>query len=130
NARAAMDIDTVVADLATRSERPFGTGAAWNVAGRWSPNGAQLLVMRVLDNTNQELLIVDPRTGEARDITRHEDDVQHIPAGWLGDGRVLEITDQGSEHLWLAALDPKDGRREAVDHPNWDVELAVSSADG
>src|SRR5437867_3157548 len=44
--------------------------------------------------------------------------------------RVLEITDQGSEHLWLAALDPEDGRREAVDHPNWDVELAVSSADG
>ena len=130
NARAATDMDIVVADLDTGSERQLVTGAAWHVAGGWSPNGAQLLVMRVLDNTNQELLIVDPRTGEARDITRHEDDVQHIPAGWLDDGRVLEITDQGSEHLWLAALDPEDGRREAVDHPNWDVELAVSSADG
>ena len=130
NARAATDMDIVVADLDTGSERQLVTGAAWHVAGGWSPNGAQLLVMRVLDNTNQELLIVDPRTGEARDITRHEDDVQHIPAGWLDDGRVLEITDQGSEHLWLAALDPEHGRREAVDHPNWDVELAVSSADG
>jgi len=130
NARASTDMDIVVADLDTGSERQLVTGAAWHVAGGWSPNGAQLLVMRVLDNTNQELLIVDPRTGEARDITRHEDDVQHIPAGWLDDGRVLEITDQGSEHLWLAALDPEDGRREAVDHPNWDVELAVSSADG
>ncbi|TMF56315.1 MAG: S9 family peptidase [Chloroflexi bacterium] len=130
NARASTDMDIVVADLDTGSERQLVTGAAWHVAGGWSPNGAQLLVMRVLDNTNQELLIVDPRTGEARDITQHEDDVQHIPAGWLDDGRVLEITDQGSEHLWLAALDPEDGRREAVDHPNWDVELAVSSADG
>ena len=130
NARAATDMDIVVADLDTGSERQLVIGAAWHVAGGWSPNGAQLLVMRVLDNTNQELLIVDPRAGEARDITRHEDDVQHIPAGWLDDGRVLEITDQGSEHLWLAALDPEDGRREAVDHPNWDVELAVSSADG
>ena len=130
NARASTDMDIVVADLDTGAERQLVTGAAWHVAGGWSPNGAQLLVMRVLDNTNQELLIVDPRTGEARDITRHEDDVQHIPAGWLDDGRVLEITDQGSEHLWLAALDPEDGRREAVDHPNWDVELAVSSADG
>src|SRR3989475_7065903 len=128
NARAATDMDIVVADLDTGSERQLVTGAAWHVAGGWSPNGAQLLVMRVLDNTNQELLIVDPRTGEARDITRHEDDVQHIPAGWLGDGRVLEITDQGSEHLWLAGLDPEGGRREAGDHPNRGVELAVSSA--
>ena len=130
NARAATDMDIVVADLDTGSERQLVTGAAWHVVGGWSPSGAHLLVMRVLDNTNQDLLVVDPRTGEARGITRHEDDVQHIPAGWLGDGRVLEITDQGSEHLWLAALDPEDGRREAVDHPNWDVELAVSSADG
>ena len=86
--------------------------------------------MRVLDNTNQELLIVDPRTGEAREIAPHEENVQHIPAGWLGDGRVLEITDKGSEHLWLAALDPATGRREAVDRPSWDVELAASSVDG
>ena len=130
NARVATDMDIVIADLDTGSERQLVTGAAWHVAGGWSPDGAHLLVMRVLDNTNQDLLIVDPRTGEARDITRQEDNVQHIPAGWLGDGRVLEITDQGSEHLWLAALDPKDGRRDAIDHPHWDVELAVSSADG
>ena len=130
NARTATDMDIVVADLDTGSERQLVTGAAWHVAGGWSPDGARLLVMRVLDNTNQELLMVDSRTGEARDITRHEDDVQHIPAGWLGDGRVLEITDQDSEHLWLAALDPQNGRRDTVDHPKWDVELAVSSADG
>ena len=130
NARTATDMDIVVADLDTGSERQLVTGAAWHVAGGWSPDGAHLLVMRVLDNTNQELLMVDWRTGEARDITRHEDDVQHIPAGWLGDGRVLEITDQDSEHLWLAALDPQNGRRDTVDHPKWDVELAVSSADG
>jgi dipeptidyl aminopeptidase/acylaminoacyl peptidase len=130
NARAATDMDIVVADLDTGAERQLLTGAAWHVAGGWSPDGAQLLAMRVLDNTNQELLSVDTRTGEFREITRHEEDVQHIPAGWLGDGRVLEITDQDSEHLWLAALDPATGRREAVDHPAWDVELAASSADG
>ena len=130
NARAATDMDIVIADLDTGSERQLVTGAAWHVAGGWSPDGAHLLVMRVLDNTNQELLIVDPRTGEARDIARNEENVQHVPAGWLGDGRVLEITDQGSEHLWLAALDPRSGRRDAVDHPKWDVELAASSTAG
>ncbi|MDP9252091.1 MAG: S9 family peptidase, partial [Chloroflexota bacterium] len=130
NARAATDMDIVVADLDTGSERQLITGAAWHVAGGWSPDGASLLVMRVLDNTTQELLVVDPRTGAAREITQHEENVQHIPAGWLGDGRVLEITDAESDHLWLAALDPMTGRRDVVDHPKWDVELAASSADG
>jgi dipeptidyl aminopeptidase/acylaminoacyl peptidase len=130
NARAATDMDIVIADLDTGGELQLLTGAAWHVAGGWSPDGARLLVMRVLDNTNQELLLVDPRTGEAREIAPREENVQHIPAGWLSDGRVLEITDQGSDHLWLATLDPQSGRRDAVDRPNWDVELAASSADG
>jgi dipeptidyl aminopeptidase/acylaminoacyl peptidase len=130
SARTATDMDIVILDLDTGAERELLTGAAWHVAGGWSPDGAQLLVMRVLDNTTQELLIVDPRTREARGITPPEEDVQHVPVGWLDEGRVLEITDQGSEHLWLAALDPSSGRREAVDHPKWDVELAASSVDG
>ena len=130
NARAATDMDIVIADLDTGSERQLITGAAWHVAGGWSPDGARLVVMRVLDNTTQELLAVDPLTAEVREITNREDNVQHIPAGWLSDGRVLEITDQGSDHLWLAALDPASGRRDAIDHPTWDVELAASSIDG
>ena len=130
NARTATDMDIVIADLDTGSERQLITGAAWHVAGGWSPDGSRLLVMRVLDNTTQELLVVDPLTGEAREITAHEENVQHIPAGWLSDGRVLEITDLDSDHLWLAALDPASGRRDVVDQPKWDVELAASSIDG
>lgn len=130
NSRAAMDMDIVIADLDTGSERQLLTGAAWHVAGGWSPDGARLLVMRVLDNTTQELLVVDPLTGDAREITPHDENVQHIPAGWLVDGRVLEITDQDSDHLWLASLDPASGRRDVVDRPKWDVELAASSIDG
>ena len=38
--------------------------------------------------------------------------------------------DIDAEHLWLAALDPKTGSREAIDRPQWDVELAGSSLDG
>ena len=130
NARTATDMDIVIADLDTGSERQLITGAAWHVAGGWSPDGTRLLVMRVLDNTTQELLVVDPHTGDAREITAHEENVQHIPAGWLSDGRVLEITDLDSDHLWLAALDPSSGRRDVVEHPKWDVELAASSIDG
>ncbi len=130
NARASTDMDIVVADLATRGERPLLAAAAWHVVGGWSPDGARLLVMRVHDNTTQDLLVVDAATGVSREITVHAEDVSHVPAGWLADGRVVEITDIDDEHLWLAALDPKTGAREAIDRGGWDVELAASSADG
>jgi dipeptidyl aminopeptidase/acylaminoacyl peptidase len=130
NGRAATDMDVVIADLSARTERPLLTAAAWHVVGGWSPDGARLLVVRVFDNTTQDLLVVDPRGGEAREITRHAEDVSHMPAGWLADGRVLVISDEQSEHLWLGALDPESGRYERIDSPPWDVELAASSANG
>src|SRR5919201_1707183 len=123
-------MDVVIADLRTRIERPLLTAAALHVVGGLSPDGTRLLVMRVHDNTTQDLLVVDPESGDATEITRHSEDVSHVPAGWLGDGRVLEITDIDEEHLWLAALDPTTGARESVDRPGWDIELAASSADG
>jgi dipeptidyl aminopeptidase/acylaminoacyl peptidase len=130
NARASTDMDVVLADLASKTERPLLTGTFWHVVGGWSPDGARLLVMRVLDNTTQDLLVVDPRSGAAREITRHAEDVSHIPAGWLTDKLALVITDEESDHLWLGALDIASGKIEPIDRPDWDVELAASSADG
>jgi len=130
NARASTDMDVVIADLSTRTERPLLTAAAWHVVGGWSPDGSRLLVMRVLDNTTQDLLVVDPRSAAAREITKHAEDVSHVPAGWLADGRALVISDEESEHLWLGALDPESGNYERIDSPRWDVELAASSASG
>ena len=130
NARASTDMDIVLADLATKTERPLLTGAFWHVVGGWSPDGRRLLVMRVFDNTTQDLLVVDPQTGDAREATRHAEDVSHIPAGWLSDGRAIMISDEGSDYLWLGALDVASGKFEPIDRPGWDVELAASSADG
>ncbi len=130
NARAATDMDVVLADLGTGSERVLLAAAAWHVVGGWSPDGSCLLVMRVLDNTTQDLLVVDPESGNAREATKHGEDTSHVPAGWLADGRALVITDERSEHLWLGALDTGTGEIERVDAPDWDVELAASSSDG
>jgi dipeptidyl aminopeptidase/acylaminoacyl peptidase len=130
NARTPTDMDIVVVDTSGAGERTMVAGPAWHVAGGWSPEGGELLVMRVLDNTTQDLLIVDARSGSVREITRHREDVQHVPAGWLADGRVAMITDEGSEHLYLAALHAETGAVERIDAPNWDIELAASSQDG
>jgi dipeptidyl aminopeptidase/acylaminoacyl peptidase len=130
NARTPTDMDIVIVDASGAGERTLVSGPAWHVAGGWSPTGSELLVMRVLDNTTQDLLVVDVGSGSAREITRHREDVQHVPAGWLADGHIAMITDEDSEHLYLADLDIRTGAIERIDAPDWDVELAVSSHDG
>lgn len=134
NARQPTDMDIVVEDVETATERVLVAGPTWYVAGGWSPDGQALLVMRVQANTDQDLFIVDAASGALRHLTTHrpEDgsDVSNVPAGWLADGRPLGMTDAGREHLYLAAYDATTGAREIIDAPEWDVELAASSADG
>jgi dipeptidyl aminopeptidase/acylaminoacyl peptidase len=130
NARQPTDMDIVVEGVETATERILVQGPAWHVAGGWSPDGRSLLVMRVTANTDQDLFILDAASGASRGITPHLGDVSNVPAGWLADGRPLGITDAGREHLYLAAYDPTSGAREIIDAPDWDVELAASSADG
>ncbi|MGH2451225.1 MAG: S9 family peptidase [Candidatus Limnocylindria bacterium] len=130
NAREASDVDIVLVDVAGGAQRPLVTGPSWHVAGGWSPDGRALLVMRVADNTDQTLLAVDVDSGEARELTPHDGEAQNVPAGWLADGRALAMSDGGGEHTALVAVDPRTLAHETIDAPPWDVELAVSSADG
>ena len=130
NAREPADMDIVVQDIRGGDERALVTGAAWHVAGGWSPDGRSLLVMRVQDNTDQDLFCVDVATGERRHLTPHDGTCSNVPVGWRADGRPLGITDADREFLYLAAYDPVSGEREVIDAPDWDVELAASSTDG
>lgn len=131
NAREPEDVDVLVADLVSHEQQTLVSGPAWHVAGYWSPDSHLLQVMRVQQNTDQYLLLVDPDSGKVTEVTPHSGEEQNVPAGWLSDGRPLVITSHGQEHLWLAAIDPATGEREAVDAPtDWGVDLATSSADG
>jgi len=105
------------------------SGEAWHVAGHWSPDGKLLQVMRVEENTDQYVLLVDPRTRSVQELTPHDGEEQNVPVGWMPDGRCLVITNAGREYLWLAAIDPETGEREVVDAPDCDVDLAIAGAD-
>jgi dipeptidyl aminopeptidase/acylaminoacyl peptidase len=130
NARNAEDVDVAIGDLGGGSPRLLVSGRAWHVCGRWSPDGRLLQVMRVEENTDQYVLLVDPSNGAVHEITPHSGEEQNVPAGWLADGRPIVITNRGREHLWLAVVDPDTGMFEAIDAPEWGVDVAASSEDG
>lgn len=131
NGREPSDVDVLIADTDGGTQRRLVSGPAWHRDGGWSPDGRRLLVTRVRDNADQDLLLVDVATGAMHELTPPRDGKeQNVPVGWLADGRALGITDAGSEHLWLAAYDPQTGVRTAIDRPEWDIEVAASTPDG
>jgi dipeptidyl aminopeptidase/acylaminoacyl peptidase len=130
NARQDTDVDVAVVDAHSKEQRLVLASPAWHVAGGWSPDGRWLCAMRVAQNTDQDLFAIEVESGERTELTAHEGEMQNVPAGWLADGRVLAITDHGSEFLHLEAIDVHSGQREMVDNPEWDVELAATSSDG
>ncbi len=130
NARDAEDVDVAIVDAKTGRQRLVAAGPAWHVAGGWSPDGRWLGVMRVEQNTDQDLLAVDADSGEVAELTAHQGEMQNVPAGWLADGRLLAITNRGGEFLHLEAIDVHTGDRELYDQAEWDVELAATSSNG
>ncbi|TMD91186.1 MAG: S9 family peptidase [Chloroflexi bacterium] len=130
NAREPADVDIAIVDARSKAQRLAVSGPAWHVAGSWSPDGRWLAVMRVTQNTDQDLLAVEDESGEVIEVTTHQGEMQNVPAGWLADGRMLAITDHGSEFLHLEALDLHSGSRELFDKPDADVEIAAASSDG
>ena len=130
NAREAGDVDVAIVDARTGKQRLVASGPAWQVAGGWSPDGRWLGVMRVAQNTDQDLVAVDTETDEIAELTAHEGEMQNVPAGWLEDGRLLAITDHDSDFLHLEAIDIHSGEREVYEATEWDVELATTSTNG
>jgi dipeptidyl aminopeptidase/acylaminoacyl peptidase len=130
NARQDTDVDIALVDAHSKEQRLVMAEPAWHVAGGWSPDGRWLCAMRVAQNTDQDLFAIEAESGEVVDLTAHQGEMQNVPAGWLADGRVLAITDHGSDFLHLEAIEVASGEREVFDQPDWDVELASTSADG
>jgi dipeptidyl aminopeptidase/acylaminoacyl peptidase len=130
NAREPDDVDVAIVDAKTGRQRLVASGPAWHVAGGWSPDGRWLGVMRVAQNTDQDLMAVDTDTGEVAELTAHQGEMQNVPAGWLADGRMLAITDHDSDFLHLEAIDIHSGEREVYERTDWDVELAATSSNG
>ncbi len=130
NARQDTDVDIAVVDAQSKKQRLLVADPAWHVAGGWSPDGRWMCAMRAAQNTDQDLFAIEAESGEVVDLTTHDGEMQNVPAGWLADGRVLAITNHGGDFLRLEAIEVASGARELFDQADWDVELAVTSADG
>ena len=123
--------DLVIRDVKSGSEeRPLPSGQLYE-AGRWSPDSRYLTVIEIRSNTDQDILLLDSRSGEFSTITPHEGEVNFFPGPWKADSSGFYIvSNQGREFLGLAFYDLAAQAWSWIETPDHDLEQLVLSKDG
>jgi dipeptidyl aminopeptidase/acylaminoacyl peptidase len=89
----------------------------------WSPDGSALLVQRLHQNTEQQLFLCCPDSGEVRQLTSTP--ARYLPAGWAEDGRSIALlTDLGRDLLAPALLEVATGKLRVLADPGADADPA------
>lgn len=104
----------------------IGYNAAWpSFDGRW------MVLQRSLSAHNGALFVRNMQTGEIREVSPHQHDVQVGPSAFSRDGRYLYYTsDDASEFAWLARYDLATGKSDTLERAAWDVAFAFESKHG
>jgi dipeptidyl aminopeptidase/acylaminoacyl peptidase len=131
NARTPTDMEVWVRDLESGESRPvFGEGL-YTFAGPWSPDGTKLVAQDFRHNSDSSIHLIDLETGEAPELTPHDDDAHFLPGPWKPDGSgFFLLTDEGREFRGLAYCDAATGAREWIETPENDIEDVALSQDG
>jgi dipeptidyl aminopeptidase/acylaminoacyl peptidase len=129
NARVPTDMDVWIRDDNGGVRKVFG-GDMFAFPASWSPDGRKLLALDFRSNTDTSLHLVDLESGESRELTPHEDEINYIPGPWARDGSGFYLlSDEGREFAGLAFF-RLDGGLEWVETPEGDVEELAMSENG
>jgi dipeptidyl aminopeptidase/acylaminoacyl peptidase len=108
----------------------FGEGM-YAFPASWSPDGTKLVCLDLRNNSDSSIHVVDLETGEATEVTPHEEEALYLPGPWKPDGSGFYLlSDEGREFQGIAFYDVASGRREWVETPDRDVEEGAASHDG
>ena len=131
NTRTRTDMETWVRDRATGETRSvFGEGK-YSLPGPWSPDGAKLVALDFRNNSDSSIYVVDLESGEATEVTPHEEETLYVPGPWALDGSGFYVlTDEGREFRGLAFYGLAAGQLEWIETPEADIEEVTVSGDG
>lgn len=131
NARTPTDMECWIRDAESGETRAvFGQGM-FSFPLAWSPDGTKLLAIDFRNNSDTSIHLIDVETGQARELTPHDDDALFVPGSWAADGSGFYLlTDADSEFRGLAYYDLATDRYSWVEESQSDVDDLKLSEDG
>jgi dipeptidyl aminopeptidase/acylaminoacyl peptidase len=130
NERSPRYLDIVLTNVATGETRNVFSSEASYGFGEWSPDGRKCTVMEIKDKTDDNnLLLLDTKTGKSRLLTPHKDRAVYQPCSWDKKGTgFYVVTNEGHEFQGLGYLDPEKSegsRLKWIETPDYDIEDAA-----
>ncbi len=108
----------------------FGEGMYTAAAG-FSPDGSKLLAIEARSNTDLSIHLLDVESGDASELTPHDEPAKLVPGPWAADGSGFYVlTDEGREFQGLAFQSIETGAREWFEAPDCDIDEVAASRDG
>lgn len=130
NARNGEDYDLYRYDLETRQSEAVLQGQGNFEPLRDLPDG-RILINRSHSNVNNDLVAVDPATGQEELLTPHTGNVNYTVDSLLTDHELLVISNHGREFHTASVLDLKTRQTRPLFESEWDVEgMSYQSASG
>jgi dipeptidyl aminopeptidase/acylaminoacyl peptidase len=125
------DVGVHELDLESGATRPVVEADGMFEPGPWHPGGRRAVMARVRTNTEREWYMVEVATGAMASLAAELGGGDARVVGFTPDGTgLLAVTDQDSDHRWLARVRLGSRRPEVVWRGDWSVELAAMSRDG
>jgi dipeptidyl aminopeptidase/acylaminoacyl peptidase len=129
---ASCDVDIVDAEGGALPHLAVnGDGAAWYPLD-WSPDDRKLLIQKHVSDTEDYLYVIDPGTGQRREVDPSPSKVRIGAAKFSRDGTgVYLISDRDSEYAKLRYVNIFTSEKVDISgHAPWDVEQLALSRDG
>jgi dipeptidyl aminopeptidase/acylaminoacyl peptidase len=98
--------------------------------GGISPDSRTLALARAVTKADVDIYLHDLAAGTTTRVTDDAEPVANSPAGFAPDGRLIYMTDRGSEFRFAVARDPDTGEETILAQPQWDVMSASYSHGG
>ncbi len=120
NKRNNVDFDYYIYDAEAGEARLVARGEGISTVEAWLDDKTLIAVKR---NTNldTDILLVNAETGEIVNLTSHADEELNASPRPL-QGKILYLSNRGSEYTGIWLLDPEKGRAEPLYTPSHDVE--------
>jgi dipeptidyl aminopeptidase/acylaminoacyl peptidase len=131
NARKPTDMECWIRDAESGETRAVFGQDMFSFPFAWSPDGTKLLAIDFRNNSDTSIHLIEVETGQARELTPHDDDALFAPGSWAADGSGFYLlTDADSEFRGLAYYDLATDRYSWVEEPQADVDDLKLSEDG
>lgn len=131
NRRNSAYFDVYVAGLDGSNVRCIHEQDGSNFVGDWSPDGHRLLIMRRNGSLDIDMILLDPRSGDATHLTPHTAPVMYEHGQFSPDGQTIFFTtDAGSEFSRVARMRLADHQIEYLSDDDADINWLKLSPDG